>query len=191
DRPRIALTMGDPAGVGPEVIVRAWRDASLHLQARAVVFGSTAVMRRAAEQFAPDVTIVDWAEGEPIDSRPELMPCFDCVRAEAADVPPATIDARGGRAAHDALHAAARLALAGEIDALVTAPLHKAALHAAGFPHPGHTELLAEFCGVDDFAMMLYLAHGPNVHGRSGLGVIHTTLHMALRDVFEHLTTEA
>ncbi len=80
------------------------------------------------------------------------------------------------------------LALAGRIDGLVTAPLHKAALWRAGHHYPGHTELLAERCGVCDFAMMLYLGPGGSVRGPAGLGVIHVTLHIALRDVFAQLS---
>ncbi|NOY29224.1 MAG: 4-hydroxythreonine-4-phosphate dehydrogenase PdxA, partial [Planctomycetes bacterium] len=71
------------------------------------------------------------------------------------------------------------------------APLSKAALHAAGHFYPGHTELLAERCGVDDFAMMLYLPSPEVPPCPAGLGVVHVTLHMALRDVFANLTTEA
>jgi 4-hydroxy-L-threonine phosphate dehydrogenase PdxA len=85
---------------------------------------------------------------------------------------------------------AAKLALAGRVDGIVTAPLHKAALWEAGHCYPGHTELLAELCGVTDVAMMLYLAPGPRVLASGGLGVVHVTLHMALREVFEHLTAE-
>ncbi len=84
---------------------------------------------------------------------------------------------------------AAELAVAGRVDGMVTAPIHKAAMWQAGHRYPGHTELLAQLCGVDDFAMMLYL--GPQfVRGPAGLGVVHVTLHMALRDVFAHLSPE-
>jgi 4-hydroxythreonine-4-phosphate dehydrogenase len=86
--------------------------------------------------------------------------------------------------------AAARLAIEGQVDAITTAPLHKVALHQAGHDYPGHTELLAELCGVRDFAMMLYLAHDERIRGSGGLGVVHVTLHTALRNVFEELSQE-
>jgi 4-phospho-D-threonate 3-dehydrogenase / 4-phospho-D-erythronate 3-dehydrogenase len=188
--PLIAITMGDPAGIGPEIIARAWRDSRLHALGRCIVLGSPVVMRRAAEQFSPGLAVRRVTE---LDSRitgsRELV-CLDCVSPDAQEVPAARIDARGGQAAYEALREAARLALAGEVDAIVTAPLHKAALHAAGWNYPGHTEMLAEFCGVSDFAMMLYLAPGGMIKGSSGLGVVHVTLHMALRNVFAHLTSE-
>ena len=87
--------------------------------------------------------------------------------------------------------AAVRLALEKQIDGIVTAPLSKAALHAAGHHYPGHTELLAEMCGVNDFAMMLYLPPGEQVRGPVGLGVAHVTLHQSLRSVFADLTPAA
>ena len=81
--------------------------------------------------------------------------------------------------------------LAGEVDGIVTAPLHKEALQRAGHPYPGHTELLAELCGVRDFAMMLYLASGGRIISPAGLTVVHVTLHTALRNVFDEMTEEA
>ena len=89
---------------------------------------------------------------------------------------------------------AGRLALDGKLDAVTTAPLHKEALRQAGHPYPGHTELLAELCGVAEFAMMLYL--GPDVFASEsgppgGLAVVHVTLHTALKDVFDQLSEEA
>jgi 4-phospho-D-threonate 3-dehydrogenase / 4-phospho-D-erythronate 3-dehydrogenase len=124
-------------------------------------------------------------------SSPGVIPCLPSGDASAESTPPAVIDARGGEAAYAALTSAARLALDGEVDAIVTAPLHKAALHAAGHYYPGHTELLAELCGVKESAMMLYLAQGGAIRGEHGLGVVHVTLHMALRDVFAQLSSES
>jgi 4-hydroxythreonine-4-phosphate dehydrogenase len=184
--------MGDPAGIGPETIVRAWADPRVHEICRPVVIGYPSFLRRANSLFG------DRAEIVPVDSvaradlaTPNVIPCLPCgSAAQEADVEKitlATIDPRAGQAAYDALMLGIDLALAGKIDGLVTAPLHKAALWRAGHHYPGHTELLAERCGVKDFAMMLYLGPGGAVRGPAGLGVIHVTLHMALRDVFQHL----
>jgi 4-hydroxythreonine-4-phosphate dehydrogenase len=97
-------------------------------------------------------------------------------------VRPGEITAAGGRAAFDFLCRAIDLTRAGEADGIVTAPLHKEGLHAAGLKYPGHTEILAERTGTERFAMVLWV---------EGLAVAHVTLHMALRDVFRHLTTAA
>ena len=103
----------------------------------------------------------------------------------------AELSSRAGEAAYQSVCAATKLALDRQVDAIVTAPLSKAALHAAGHHYPGHTELLAEMCGVADFAMMLYLPPGAAARGPSGLGVVHVTLHQSLRCVFAGLTTPA
>src|SRR5262249_6820841 len=102
---------------------------------------------------------------------------------------PGQVDARAGRAAYEYLVAATRAAVAGNVDAIVTAPLSKAALHAAGLKFPGHTEILAQECGVSQVAMMLYLPPGGLPKNPFGLGVAHATLHTSLRSVPELLTT--
>ena len=83
--------------------------------------------------------------------------------------------------------AAAKLALDGRVDAITTAPLHKEALHRAGHAYPGHTELLAELCGVSDFAMMLYLGPDDALASPGGLAVVHVTLHTAMKNVFDRI----
>jgi 4-hydroxythreonine-4-phosphate dehydrogenase len=97
-------------------------------------------------------------------------------------VQPGRVSGAAGRAAYDFLCIAIDQTRAGAADGIVTAPLHKEGLRAAGLNYPGHTEILAEQTGTSRFAMMLYC---------DGLGVAHVTLHMALRDVFQHLTRGA
>ncbi len=189
--PKLALTMGDPAGVGPEILVRAWTQSALHECCRPLVIGSAEVLRRAAQRFAPQLEIVPVVSVDQAQPTPTRMPCLDVVTGEAATVLPATVDARGGAAAYEATCEATRLALAGEVGGLVTLPLNKAALRAAGHLFPGHTELLAHLCGVSHVAMMLYFPPGSHVVGPGGLGVVHVTLHVALRDVPSLLETEA
>ena len=190
NRPLLAITLGDPAGIGPETIVGAWREPRFHEYCRAVTIGHPEILRRAIALLGSAARIVEVTEPAAVESSAEIIPCLRCGSDDAASVTPARIDPRGGQAAYDALVAAAELARAGAVDAITTGPLNKAALWAAGHQYPGHTELLAELCGVQDFAMMLYLAPGRPVMGRVGLGVAHVTLHMALRDVFANLTPE-
>lgn len=190
-RPLLAITMGDPSGVGPETVVGAWGDPRIHEWCRAVVIGHPAFLRRAAELLGRQCEIVSVAEVSEARSAPDCIPCLPYGSEDALDAPPAAIDARSGQAAFDAVVRATELALAGEIDGMVTAPLHKAALWQAGHHYPGHTELLAELCGVRDFAMMLYLGPDETIRSPAGLGVVHVTLHMALKDVFANLSVEA
>ncbi len=183
--------MGDPAGVGPETIAGAWRDPRVHELCRAVVVGHPTFLRRAADLLKIDCEIVPVRDPANAQSSPSVIPCLACGSDAALEAPPATIDARSGQAAYEAVVRAAELTLAGKVDGIVTAPLHKAALWKAGHHYPGHTELLAELCGVRDFAMMLYLGPDETIRSPAGLGVAHVTLHMALKDVFANLNAAA
>jgi 4-hydroxythreonine-4-phosphate dehydrogenase len=190
DRPLVALTMGDVAGVGPEVIARAWGDSPLRALARLFVVGSRAVLERALACVGGAARVQEILEPEEAEPSAKVIPCLEATEQDVASVRPGQIDPRAGRAAYDFVVTAVQLALAGRVDAITTLPLHKEALHAAGVRHPGHTEILAEHCGVTDQAMMLYV--GPPIGASDvGLGVLHVTLHVALRRVFDLLTVEA
>lgn len=197
-RPRLALTLGDVAGIGPEVIVRAWSDARLHAEAVPFVIGHPEIVRRAIQatgfalKVAPAASISDALAGSSLTQ----IPCWNPSQADVISAPQGRDDARCGRAAYDWLIAATRAALRGEIDAITTAPLSKAALHLAGLRYPGHTEILAEECGAREFAMMLYLpptdatpAKGDLSVSR-GLSVVHVTLHTSIRSVPDLLTID-
>jgi 4-hydroxythreonine-4-phosphate dehydrogenase len=125
---------------------------------------------------------------ERISGDPLLIPVWECGDEAADRVRPGEISAAAGSAARDALDQAIDWALGGAVDAIVTAPLNKESLRAAGVRQPGHTELLAERCNASNVAMMLYLPPGRGqVRGAIGLGVIHVTLHTALRKIFDEL----
>jgi 4-hydroxythreonine-4-phosphate dehydrogenase len=184
----LAITMGDPTGIGPETIARAWSDESLHARVRLVVLGHPEIMRRAIQLVRGSARVTDVAAVEAADSSARTLPCLRCSDHRVVDLPAATVHPGGGQAAYEAVTMACQLAQSQRVDGIVTAPLNKAALAAAGHAYPGHTELLAELCGVDEVAMMLYLGPSDRVRGPAGLGVAHATLHVALRDVFELLT---
>jgi 4-hydroxythreonine-4-phosphate dehydrogenase len=162
-RPRLALTVGDPAGIGPEIVLKALSSAGKP-DAEWVVFGPVVSLEDRARRFG--------------------LPSPSALGVELVDVgggPFALgrVSAEGGRAAAAAVLGAARDALAGRVDAVVTAPLHKASLRAAGHPWPGHTEMLAEAAGAADVAMMF-------VGG--GLRVALLTIHRSLRSVPDAIT---
>lgn len=182
-RPRLAITLGDVAGVGPEIVARCWNESLLSI-CEPVVVGHPVVLARAAALVNPRLQIAPVDALDEVEPSPTVIPCWNPADDEVADVPLGRNDARAGRAAYEWLKAACWAAQAGAVDGIVTAPLSKAALHLAGLNYPGHTEILAELCGVTDFAMMLYL---PRPTGR-GLGVAHVTLHTAIRRVPDLLT---
>ncbi len=190
-KPLIAVTMGDPAGIGPEIIVGAWTETVVHEWCRPVVVGHPEIIRRAVELWQTGLQVVEIDSPEQAQPSPDVIPCIACGSADVLAVPPGTLDARAGQAAYDAVLTAIRLALAGKVDAITTAPLQKEALHRAGHDYPGHTELLAHVCGVDDYAMMLYLGPDDELLSPAGLAVVHVTLHTAMRNVFAQLTEEA
>jgi len=190
-KPLIALTLGDPAGVGPEIVVGAWTETVVHDWCRPVVVGHPEILRRAVKLWQIALTVVEVDFPDQAEPSPGVIPCIPCGSDDVLDVKPGTLDARAGQAAYDAITTAVRLALGGQVDAVTTAPLHKKALHLAGHNYPGHTELLAEMCEVDDFAMMLYLGPDDQRLSPAGLAVVHVTLHIALKDVFGMLTEDA
>jgi 4-hydroxythreonine-4-phosphate dehydrogenase len=192
DKPLVALTMGDVAGVGPEIIARAWSESPLRTLARPLVVGSRPVLERALHCVGVAADVQEIARPEEAEPSARRIPCLEATGQDLADVRPGRVDPRAGRAAYEFLTAAIDLALQERIDAITTLPLNKEALRAGGIKHPGHTEILAERCGVTDHAMMLYL--GPQAGARGsdiGLGVLHATLHVPLRSVFDLLTIPA
>ncbi|MCA8995791.1 MAG: 4-hydroxythreonine-4-phosphate dehydrogenase PdxA [Planctomycetaceae bacterium] len=181
--------MGDVAGIGPEIIARALTRQD-HLP-KPMVVGDPDVLERALQLIGQTCSIVEVSS--PLDgwqsATQSEIPCWNPTEIDTSDVPPGRVSPVAGRGAYDWLVAATRAALRGEIDVIVTAPLNKAALHAGGHHYPGHTEILAEECGVDDFAMMLYLPHSSIVKGPYGLGVVHETLHTSIASVPGLLST--
>ncbi len=178
--PRLLFTLGDVAGVGPEIVARAWPRLFAHC--RPVVIGDPGWLRRGLDLIGSPITVKPVRRPAEAEPSPDLMPCIPGSDQTLSGVQIGKVSAAAGRAAYDFLCRAIDAALAGEAAGVVTAPLHKEGLHAAGLPYPGHTEILAERCGVSEFAMVLAV---------EGLAVAHVTLHMALRDVFRHLTTAA
>ncbi|WP_233576398.1 4-hydroxythreonine-4-phosphate dehydrogenase PdxA [Saccharopolyspora rhizosphaerae] len=170
--PVIAVTMGDGAGVGPEVIVGALLDEATTRRCRPVVIGDAARLRKAADvlDVHADVVAVDsvddavTAEGRINVIDLGLLP---------ADLPWGTVSPVAGDAAYQYVRVASELATSGAAQAICTAPLNKEALHAAGHVFPGHTELLAHLTGTEEVSMML---------AAPTMKVIHVTTHIGLVD---------
>jgi len=194
-KPRLAVTMGDAAGIGPEVIVAAWTRPDIHAAVLPLVVGHPEILRRAVQLLGRNSEVVEFdaaavSRGQwAADAR--TIACLKACDDSVLEVPPGTVDRRAGEAAYQCVCAATRLVQERYADGIVTAPLSKAALHAAAHFYPGHTELLADLCNVRDFAMMLYLPPGNAVRGPAGLGVAHVTLHQSLRSIFHDLNTAA
>ena len=190
--PVIAITCGDPAGIGPEVACLAWANPVAHARAALRVVAEPAMLAAAIanRRGMPPLRVETVATADRRPSTPDTLLVIES--GDPTPTPPirlAEISAAGGRAAAWAVEAAFAATRTGHVAAIVTGPLHKEALHAAGYHVPGHTELLARACGLRDDAasMMLWL---PAADG-AGLGVVHATLHESLRTALARLSPAA
>jgi 4-hydroxythreonine-4-phosphate dehydrogenase len=186
----VAITLGDPCGIGPEIIAKAFRDAP-EMTRGCFVAGDLEVMRRAAQMVsgpghpALPIALLDSPAGL-LDVPPRCIPLLQVGRA-AASMPMGQVSAAAGRLAADCVIWAARAALRGEIAAMVTAPLHKEALSAAAVAYPGHTELLqaeaAAFAGVtsDQMPVRMMLANDE-------LRTVLVSIHLSLRKAIDSVT---
>ena len=180
-QPILGVTMGDPAGVGPEIIARAAAEPAVRRDSRPVVIGAAATMSEALAlidsplRLHPVARVADcrWADG--------TLEVLDLGNVDMGSLPRASVSGAAGRAAYEYIERAVQLAKAREIHGIVTAPINKEALAAAGMQHSGHTEILARLSDTRDFAMLL-LGHE--------LRVIHVTTHVALRQVPALVTKE-
>jgi len=170
--PLIGISMGDPAGIGPEIIVKAFLHKEVHERCRPLVIGDATVMQQAVNQLKAPLKIVSINAVAEAVFTPETLNVFDLKNVIAAELKPGEVSAMAGNAAFEAVHKLIELALSGEIDATVTAPINKESIHKAGYLFSGHTEIYAHFTGTEKFAMLL---------ADENLRVIHVTTHVSLR----------
>ncbi|MEA2785154.1 MAG: 4-phospho-D-threonate 3-dehydrogenase / 4-phospho-D-erythronate 3-dehydrogenase, partial [Candidatus Eremiobacteraeota bacterium] len=185
--PIIGITMGDAAGVGPEIIAKTLADPTWYDKCRPYVIGDATVMQRAMNLVGSTQTLRNVGGGS-APCHPELvegcasqLDIVDLGLLTADDVPFGKLSPKAGDAAFRYIECANRLALDGFLDAICTAPLNKEALHAGGHNYPGHTEILADLSGTKEYAMMLT---APN------LRVIHVTTHIGLVDAIKRVTPD-
>jgi 4-phospho-D-threonate 3-dehydrogenase / 4-phospho-D-erythronate 3-dehydrogenase len=179
--PRLGITMGDPAGIGPEVTAKALADPAVRKAAQPVVIGDARVMAAAARLGGHGLAVRSVSRVADGGGAADMIDVLDLANADPAAFPMGRVSAVCGRAAYEYIERAVRLAVGGELDGIVTGPISKEALAAAGLRHSGHTEILAELTGTKAYAMLLM--------GRE-LRVIHVTTHVALRRVPELVTRE-
>jgi 4-hydroxythreonine-4-phosphate dehydrogenase len=182
----VALTMGDACGIGPEIIAKLFREPA---SAGCVVLGDVAVMRRAAAATGGLLAVARVERAaDALGAPPNCMPVLQ-IEGLASDLmaaPFGRVDARAGAAAAACIERAVQLALAGEIGSIVTAPIHKEALAAAGVPFPGHTEMLQALCapGGTPPTVRMMLANDE-------LRTVLVTIHLSLRRAIDAVTFDA
>ena len=158
EKPLLAVTMGDPAGVGPEICLSLLANSAITAECTPVVFGDAVILSRVAEAIGqsfetPVFAHREWASAYSQITEPSVC---DLALPDTAQIQPGTVDARTGSAGYAYINAAIDAALAGHVAAVATAPLHKEALSAAGVKYPGHTEIFAARTGATRSCMMQY-----------------------------------
>lgn len=180
-KPTLAITIGDPAGIGPEIVAKVLADSETYRICNPIVVGDKQAMMMGIDvaDVSLEINIIESISG----ARNEVgvIDLFDLDNIDPSKVEMGKPRAMTGAASAQYVIYAADLALANKVDGIVTAPLNKEAMHLGGYHYPGHTELLAEKSGTDDYAMML-------VSGN--LRVVHVTTHVPFRDIIKNLTPE-
>ena len=174
----IAITMGDPAGIGPEIIVKALREDELNGAPLVVVGCLKTLQRLQAQGLADGVTFRAIEQVADARFTPDTIHVIDEPLAKPDELVPGTVQAQAGDLAYRCVKRATELAMKGDVHAIATAPLNKEALHLGGHNYPGHTELLATLTESRDYAMVLYT---------DKLKVIHVSTHIALRKFLDTL----
>ena len=176
-RPTIAITMGDPAGIGPEVIMKALAKPETRAICNALVIGDANRLRKAGKIVGERLEIDALRDADDANFASGAVQCLD-LNLVPDDLPFGKMSATAGEAAYRFIERAVQVVQAGSAQAICTAPLSKEALHAAGHKYPGHTELLAYLTGTREVSMMLV---------SSKLRVIHVTTHIGLLDAIDKI----
>ncbi|MEH8091360.1 4-hydroxythreonine-4-phosphate dehydrogenase PdxA [Gallibacterium anatis] len=170
-KPVLGITMGDAAGIGAEIIVKSLADKHLYEIAQPIVIGDKKMMQRALDLLQSPLKINVVTNLDNLNAKYGTIDLIDLDNVPA-DLIYSQVDPRAGKAAYEYVEKAVQYAMENKIQAMVTAPLNKEALHAGGKMFPGHTEILAQLSGTKDYSMMLV---------SEKLRVIHVTTHVQLR----------
>lgn len=180
-RPLVAVTMGDPAGIGPEIIAKTLDKHEINSICRPLVVGDTSAMNMGVEVAKTNQVINTVTEPPRSPYRKGIINLLNLNNVDVDKLVMGKPQAMAGKASVEYVLTAARMALRGKVDALVTCPINKEAIHMGGYSYPGHTELLAEIAETSNYAMML-------ISGK--LRVVHVTTHIPLREVPENINKE-
>lgn len=180
-RPLLGVTMGDPSGAGPEIVTKMWADPAMRALARMVLIGDADCMRQAFRITGVPGKVHAISLVKEARFADDALDVLDLDNVDISRLEFAKVQAMAGKAAYEAVAKSIELALAGEIDAIVTSALHKEALNLAGYRYAGHTEILAELTNTPSVTMML-------VSG--SFRVTHVSTHCSLREAIERAKKE-
>jgi|TARA_B110000196_G_scaffold41091_1_gene31440 4-hydroxythreonine-4-phosphate dehydrogenase len=181
ERTVTGVTLGDPSGVGPEVVVKAFADPVLHEESKLFVIGAIEPIQRAIEQVGLSQSVRSIKAPSDANSSSDFIDVFELDDIQDTDFPMGVLSEKSARASHAWVEAAIQLALAGSVDAITTAPVNKEAWRLAGFSDKGHQEVLQRLTGADYVATML-------VSG--SLRCMHLSTHLSLSEACDYVTKE-
>jgi 4-hydroxythreonine-4-phosphate dehydrogenase len=181
-RLKIVITMGDPAGVGPEIIVKMFKKENLYKYADVFVIGDLFPMLSAQRRISTKIGIKPVSSIDKLSTDSHVINLLDMKLLHINDYTMGEACAKAGRASFEYIRTAIELAKAKKIDAVVTAPINKHSLHMAGIKFPGHTEIFAKFTNTKKYAMMLM---------SDRLKVVLATIHTALKDVPSEISVKS
>lgn len=180
-RPIIGITMGDPAGIGAEIIAKAFSREEIYSVCRPIVIGDSGCLKKGIRVASVKLEVHPVRDVKEAIFKFGIVDVIDLKNVELAKLKMGKPQPMGGRAAVDFVKKAVELAMSGEISAMATAPVNKEAVNMAGMPFKGHTELLAELTGAKRYAMMLI--NGP-------LRIAHVSTHVSLREACDMVSKE-
>jgi 4-hydroxythreonine-4-phosphate dehydrogenase len=183
NKPILAITMGDPGGIGPEIIAKALAHAEVFDNSRPLVIGERRALEAAIRITGRPLEVRTVEQPAEAGEHAGIVDLIDLANIDIERIGRSRVSAEVGRAAYEYLERATELALRDEVGAIVTAPLNKEALSEAGWVGVGHTELLARFAGVPDKSVAMMLAS-------KSLRVVHVSTHVSLRKAIELVTPE-
>src|SRR3974377_810644 len=176
ERPILGITMGDPASIGPEIAAKALADPSVYAKARPFIIGDRNAMGDALRITKLSLTLHSFAKVTEARFAHGTIDVLDLANVDMAKLKYGKVSAMCGKASVEYIERGIRMALSGEIDAVVTGPIHKESINQAGCPHPGHTEIFGAMTNTKDYAMMLL---------GDDLRVVHVSTHVSLRQAIE------
>lgn len=178
---KLAVTIGDPAGIGPEIAVKALSSPAIYQEGTPILVGDLSAIREALRQTGLPLNVHVIASPADATGEAGTIDLLDLSLLPAGGWQYGRVAKETGEASFRYVERAIQLAMAGEVDAVVTGPISKEALHLAGHPYAGHTEIFADLTGTRDFAMLL---------ASDNLRVIHVTTHVSLRNACDLITAE-
>lgn len=181
EKPVVGITMGDPAGIGPEIVAKALSNSELYDISRPLVIGSAAMIRQAAEALGLDVKVNGIMSTEDALYTPGTIDVYEATEVLPNLVETGLVQASAGQVAFDCIKTSIKLGMAGEIDVVATAPINKEAIKAAGIPFIGHTEIYADITN-SAYALTMFAV--------KNLRVFFLSRHLSLRNACAHVTKE-